>query len=207
MVKDDLRRMATAIEARYVDNSSYLVPDEVFVPGSVFARRYGVDPEVIRLWNGLPQDKRPTYGLRRHEKEFTEAEQNLWQQIEQTAGDRLSYYQNWERNRSLDFGVLTTPVAYLVRVPRDPFSEDFAGRYRYGTPRVNRGWADCWMLASNGPDGDADIAPEYVEVQDDRSAWLHVAYPFQEAPQPLQNFLYDPTNGALSSGDIVRFGP
>ncbi|HEQ60860.1 MAG TPA: hypothetical protein ENN74_04540 [Firmicutes bacterium] len=207
LVKHDLRQMATAIESWYVDNSSYLVPDEVFEPGSVFARRYEVDPEVIALWNQLPAEKRPTYGLRKQEKQFTEAEQALWEQIEQKAGDDIHKYQNLERNRCLGFEILTTPIAYLTRIPRDPFNKNFTGLYRYGTPQVRDAWSTFWMLVSNGPDEDADIAPAYVVLDEDQSLWHFYSYPFEGTRRRLEELIYDPTNGVVSGGDIVRLGP
>jgi len=207
LVKNDLRQMATAIETRYVDNSCYLVPDEVFVTGSIFARRYGVDPEVIALWNQLPREKRPTYGLTSHEKQFTEAEQALWERIVQKVGDDIHKYQNLERNRCLGFEILTTPIAYLTRIPRDPFSKHFTCLYRYGTPQVRDAWPTFWMLVSNGPDEDADVDPAYVVPDEDQSLWHYYSYPFEGTRRPLKELIYDPTNGVLSSGDIVRLGP
>lgn len=207
LVKNDLRQMATAIEARFVDNSSYLVPDEVFVPGSIFAQRYGVDPEVIALWNQLPMEKRPTYGLRKQEKQFTESEQALWEQIKQKVGDDIHKYQNLERNRCLGFQILTTPIAYLSRIPRDPFNKNFTGLYQYGTPQVRDGWSPLWMLVSNGPDEDADIDAARVVLDEDQSLWHYYSYPFEGTRRRLEELIYDPTNGVVSGGDLVRLGP
>jgi len=196
---------------RYVDNSSFLVPDEVFVPGSVFSRRYGMDPEVLGLWNQIPKDKRPTYGLRKSEKQFTQSETELWDRIQTKLGREMGEYTGLERNRSFSFEVLTTPVAYLTRVPRDPFNKNFLGYYRYGTPAQGAAHSPAnyssWMLLSNGPDKDEDINPSYVVLDDRRQPVLYSGYPFEGKPRPLQEFVYDPTNGTQSDGDIVRFGP
>lgn len=112
---------------------------------------------------------------------------------------------------------ITTPVAYITSLLVDPFAaqgpdeEDpriFEGsRYHYGSVRY--AWANdgdegiekfheyvrmlggqpdsaLYFVSSHGPDLDHD--------DDEVSADPHAAVP------------YDPTNGSLSNGDIVRFG-
>ena len=93
---------------------------------------------------------------------------------------------------------LTTPIAYLSSIPRDPFNSrdpkgvaDFqTGVYAYGAaPRQG----PCrWILGSDGPDKKMNIDP--VEF---------VFYPgYGRIADRL--ILYDPTNGSVSAGDVVR---
>jgi type II secretion system protein G len=108
----------------------------------------------------------------------------------------------------LDIPVITTPVAYLQSLPSDPFPLYDHHRYYGGLPiprgdyyryyRV-RSWVDFypkvdelqlkWILMSNGPDFD-------LEVHDDAGA-----RDFLEARTYM---FYDPTNGTVSSGDIIE---
>lgn len=106
---------------------------------------------------------------------------------------------------------ITTPIAYMSSIPRMPFqfrgyhtgNLDLTDRYNdywyrsdahaplfgilnsFGYERIYR-----WATACPGPD-----------MKDDYG-WFY----WWPAPQNL-NRLYDPTNGTISWGDIVRFGP
>ncbi len=100
---------------------------------------------------------------------------------------------------------LTTPIAYVTRIPEDPFAEKpipptfDQGYGRYG--HINAGFAyrntqgsnrltypaypqygQEWQLASVGPNGRYD-------------SW---------GTTPDNLVFYDPTNGILSNGDIIR---
>jgi len=105
---------------------------------------------------------------------------------------------------------LTTPVTYLSSVPNQAFKEylPFGGtatRIYYYQDRKTADWIfeqfpdygnpwpyydplenGHWYLSSVGPDGDYD------------QGWFGVG---------SNNQPYDPTNGTVSSGDIVRVGP
>ncbi|MDX2177040.1 MAG: type II secretion system protein GspG [Candidatus Sumerlaeia bacterium] len=110
---------------------------------------------------------------------------------------------------------LTTPIAFLTSIPRDPFvrrsgsaygfdsAEDPSGAsYLYNTGNVlvgpgvsdpNNAGRQGWSLTSGGPD-----------------TLLEFPYwPFAEtfiiSNQHL-NFIYDPTNGAVSRGEVFRRG-
>jgi prepilin-type N-terminal cleavage/methylation domain-containing protein len=108
--------------------------------------------------------------------------------------------------------VLTTPIAYMTSIPQQPWR--FAGYP--GTPRVTDDWREypyrsdahahlfgdllgmsygypriyVWALQCYGPD-----------QKDDYGYWY-----WWPAPVHL-NRIYDPTNGTVSSGDIIRWGP
>jgi len=124
---------------------------------------------------------------------------------------------------------LTTPVAYMTLVPRDPFhnvqrrylmASSSSGGFIHYDPWFNT-WAGgvmgatwgpyygfaqemqargfWWVLFSLGPDGIGDHGgPD----------WPYLG----AAGQPKNKgegmgVYYDPTNGTVSRGDIVRFGP
>lgn len=83
---------------------------------------------------------------------------------------------------------LTTPVAYMVSYPFDPFAKTPGTSYAYYN-HLDKGY----IVFSAGPDGDYDIDPER-----DYDAL---------ATNPLPQLLwktYDSTNGATSGGDIWR---
>ncbi|MBM3335346.1 prepilin-type N-terminal cleavage/methylation domain-containing protein [Candidatus Sumerlaeota bacterium] len=123
------------------------------------------------------------------------------------------------------FASLTTPVAYITSMPIDPFTGHYRNAYppifsyylhydllwnTWGTdttiPTIYRNSkADTWgpwtgfvrqmlgrglwyILFSTGPDADTDISR-----RDGQKLGLGA--------------FYDPTNGTVSKGDIVRFGP
>ncbi|MDI6784400.1 MAG: prepilin-type N-terminal cleavage/methylation domain-containing protein [bacterium] len=104
---------------------------------------------------------------------------------------------------------LTTPVSYLASLPKYhwkywiPYGGE-AHQYYYYTDRqsheeVVAGWGypwtmfdpsdrRKWYLSCVGPDGDYD------------QAW--------DGTVPGSNYhLYDPTNGTVSNGDLIRLGP
>lgn len=97
---------------------------------------------------------------------------------------------------------LTTPISYAASLPNDPFNKTSAkteGTYRYAT----NGLA-CWILTSNGPDGDADIKVEnYPSKDKGNCSWKGFMSHFGVGTAVE----YDGTNGTKSSGDIVRVGP
>ena len=127
--------------------------------------------------------------------------------LEQYYLDQKAYPPNQRTGYGLDTDLyrLTTPFVYATQLPQDPF----APRGYPPTPSASTGYAYClaiqsasaglnlapygirgrayYLLQSRGPDLDGDIA------------W---GTPF---PPPL--VLYDPTNGTVSNGDVIHFGP
>lgn len=105
---------------------------------------------------------------------------------------------------------LTTPISFITSIPADVFyianPGDVPGQFGYwdysdkknvdrcnvdGTWEVwGNGTNSQWRMASNGPD----------KLPNWRGAW-------GVAPSLAPNFLYDPTNGTVSPGDVIRFGP
>jgi len=128
------------------------------------------------------------------------------------------------------WSALTTPVAYMTSMPPDPFqgprplwagpatSYYFGGTYHYD-PWQNT-WAGgimgdtfgawigfvpemrrrglWWSIASLGPDGDYDIG---------RPREGDYRFPTDADRGAGMGAFYDPTNGTVSSGDVVRLGP
>lgn len=111
--------------------------------------------------------------------------------------------------------VVTTPIAYLTSVPTDSFvrktgtylgrdsAEDPSGaRYLYTTANLTFAVGNSdphapsrfgWGLSSGGPDLDLEFP----------------YYPFAInfiASESYLNYIYDPTNGAVSRGEIFRRG-
>jgi len=116
---------------------------------------------------------------------------------------------------------LTTPIAYISSVPSDPFGpvrpdDDFtfggaasiADGYYYNT----RAWFECrgfawnvftdfnesvvadWVLQSKGPD-------QYFSNSSESGI------PGADELDRPQRYQYDPTNGTISVGNIIRTGP
>lgn len=83
---------------------------------------------------------------------------------------------------------LTTPVAYISRLPRDPFNPEKPS-YRYIS---NGTW---YALISNGPDGDSDI---------DISSLQSMMNDLSTIRLELDKLKYDPATG---EGDLFRIGP
>ena len=138
-----------------------------------------------------------------------------------------NHYPNdyWSTQRGLVLAPLTTPVAFLTSIPPDAFP--LAGRpARYGDPVWNRNyryhaeqWKDymlagfsvtrdmgpVWSLVSYGPDLIDNLGEELLFGERWLDGWRRSSslYPGQW----IYGCLYDPSNGTVSSGDIVRIGP
>jgi len=107
----------------------------------------------------------------------------------------------WQR-----FQCLTTPLAYLTTVPRDPFEIrwdldnyiDWAPRhfaYKMGAMPLQT--PQRYAMSSNGPDLDEDSVPI--------KAYPGFSWQVFTGQDPDYNYMiYDPTNGTISSGDIWR---
>ena len=117
------------------------------------------------------------------------------------------------------FRLLTSPVAYITTIPKDPFGvARYEGEYRpdayylavgragvAAAPRNFAAWAtsnafpcDTYFLESVGPN----------KIQDNLGSWTVGSYPLWPPTNvsAVVNFIYDPTNGTVSVGDIFRSG-
>lgn len=122
---------------------------------------------------------------------------------------------------------ITTPIAYLTKIPEDPFrvqQEHDPGRfwrqgyYRYGAMPIDH--PSRWALSSVGPDTDIDTYSNDNPDSENQGTWepyngalrFYPGYSddlFSDAGA-LVNAIrfkyisYDATNGTVSNGDIFR---
>lgn len=100
--------------------------------------------------------------------------------------------------------LLTTPVAYITSIPTDVFQTDkpvvpgkpqksynatFGPVPRYYVYKPPSWPLEGWSMRTMGPDRDWDLVGDPAD---------------NESVQ--NNGYYDPTNGTLSNGDLLRFG-
>lgn len=105
-----------------------------------------------------------------------------------------SYFIDWNTypvssgNAAVDLRAITTPISYIMRPFPDPFAPTRNTTYRYYTPDPKEGW----ILWSPGPDGIYDLLGSEYD-------------PLGTVPsESMIGKTYDPTNGAVSRGDIWR---
>ena len=103
---------------------------------------------------------------------------------------------------------LTTPVAYITSIPLDQFGYSVGGTFNYpfryspfnqanngdNYNRINSNYHGVWVLGSDGPNPGRTFNPMFSAIG---SAGSNIDIP----RIPL---LYDPTNGTISNGNIVR---
>ncbi|MFH1741173.1 MAG: prepilin-type N-terminal cleavage/methylation domain-containing protein [bacterium] len=126
-------------------------------------------------------------------------------------------YPPWTQNRvigsdethpnQIRFYRITTPIAYLNSIPRDPFVRDngnpkvtydfqnWGYAYDYVNNEAHAGWGHVWRLNGWGPDlrNSWAGAREFDSLQ-------------EGCPNGSPAFVYRPSNGLASYGDIVRVG-
>ena len=108
---------------------------------------------------------------------------------------------------------LTTPVAYLASLAKDPFADTKSAVFAYSTDHyTGMGWI-CW---SYGPDGDENVPQEDAECGGDILIIAAEGYnppyvaestydPRDQVPgQWLIAQTYDPSNGTSSNCDVYR---
>ncbi len=143
------------------------------------------------------------------------------------AGDSWNVFSGWYR--------LTTPVAYTTSIPADPFGDarypggslkrldpmyelgsGAVGLGTTGTNFSNRRPSDTWEMSGAGPDHRDDTLDINNYGGGHQFAWNEVTYPwFSSNPAMADDpaacnealtLVYDPTNGTVSYGNILRFG-
>jgi len=104
------------------------------------------------------------------------------------AGGRRANVTDWGAGDSRHG--LTTPVAYITSLVADPYSPI------RGLPFAYWSNGESWILISTGPDSDYDVLPQYdLLVGTHETVYNRLV---------SRRKIWDPTNGADSSGDIVR---
>ena len=141
-------------------------------------------------------------------------------------GDSLTNLQGWRQ--------LTSPVAYITSIPPDPFGEArnlgaagarVAACYELGSGAVGLGPAgdstglkmnrasDSYEISGYGPDHiDNTMGGSGFGITN-KFAWNEYNYPWMDIPPndpaavtEALTLIYDPTNGTVSGGNILRFG-
>jgi len=132
--------------------------------------------------------------------------------LEMYVGDYRQYPGNTAKTRgSKDellsrYTEMTTPVAYMKTIPVDPFGpEEWVYPIKHGSYIYTDGWWQSvagggglrfmgrWTLVGKGPD-----------LEDGNGEWASVRSILEDL---RLSFIYSPTNGTVSVGDTVRWGP
>ena len=122
---------------------------------------------------------------------------------------------------------LTTPVSFMSEIPQDAFGPSWyptpsnphstrrMSFYELGSGKANvrasgEGgiWYpnNTWMLESDGPDlTDDTSAWQGVELSTSRYPWTYLTGTPEEM-RVMSALFYDPTNGTVSRGEVVRAG-
>ncbi len=114
--------------------------------------------------------------------------------------DNNSYFRQQGGNPYMELRPLTTPINYIATIPHDPFrSKKVTPIYSSKTENYDYssfpsdypkdGSIDHWILHGLGPDTDEDI-------------WGGSIGP--NSPQGFKTQLYNPSNGLVSSGDVLH---
>jgi len=108
-----------------------------------------------------------------------------------------------------------TPIAYITRLLTDPFSTEGAhyAYYSVHVGSVEEGLSQGgFILFSPGPDGDYDLTLEILQAEfrrekgDGTEAGFSTGAAGMRGNIPgLAPYLYDPTNGLESGGDVARY--
>lgn len=110
---------------------------------------------------------------------------------------------------------LSTPISYITSVPLDQFpysiGGDFDYSYRYSTfdssstdpfDQINSKYHGAWVLGSDGPDPGRTFEPIYDDIVTPYDGGN--SYYGPDVPGFRYVDLYNPTNGTVSQGNIVR---
>lgn len=100
---------------------------------------------------------------------------------------------------------LSTPISYITSIPLDQFPYSVGGDYDYSyryssfTDQINTFYHGAWVLGSDGPDPGRTFNPIYSDIVDEYNGGGVGTVPgFRYVD------LYNPTNGTISQGNIVR---
>jgi len=147
--------------------------------------------------------------------------------LESYAVDHNSYPRFTTDAKKLGDGLiaLSTPIAYMSSIPQDPFGLAWhpndtnprallrMGYYELGSGRANLRPSseipypnNTWILESDGPDN-VDNTANYrgVNLWTSQFPWVYLTGTPQEM-KAVAGLIYDPTNGTMSEGEILRTG-
>jgi hypothetical protein len=126
----------------------------------------------------------------------------------------MGYYEADYRRIPTDrqgLDALINPVAYIARVPEDPFAQasgESQPYFYFGYISLVNHRA-TWMIVSIGPDGDADCEPALDELRGGLAGPSRNGPVTIMEPEEVLDFIvkhsYDPTNGMVSDGDVITF--
>jgi type II secretion system protein G len=124
--------------------------------------------------------------------------------LEGYRADTNSYPEDYAAAIPQDYGLgrLTCPIAYISTVPLDPFGGYFDSSRGTYVRSFTLGTAPDsnpvrYALASAGPDGEDSTSPLFDYPGYSPFIW--------ENPASGYRYIrYDPTNGTISTGDIIR---
>lgn len=123
---------------------------------------------------------------------------------------------NWN---GFSFNYLTTPIAYISSIPTDQFFDSKMWPYEpprywyqgqgfqnhdYVKARAIYGFRGKWIASSHGPDKFCDFGE--IAIANGSILWVNMINGVTVARR-YPDMIYDPTNGSVSSGDLVRWGP
>lgn len=117
----------------------------------------------------------------------------------------LDYY------RTLRLAQLTTPIAYITKVPMDVFNVKGTSVDR--TDRAFPYWEPLQFDGYKKSPGYIIMFPEMPDERTRLGRWALMGfgpdqnYSVTVGTWPGKLLYYDPTNGIISNGDILRFGP
>jgi len=108
--------------------------------------------------------------------------------------DNKCYFNNMSSNPYQELRPLTTPVSYIASIPADPFRVPNA---KYASTTTNYDYtaygdgkcATDWCIHGLGPDTDEDAGS---------------CGPGPGAREAFKSLLYNPSNGLVSSGDVIH---
>ena len=127
-----------------------------------------------------------------------------------------NYYQTGRGTaQAMDDNQLTTPIAYMTSIPRDGFRLEKNGGFCWycgGYDRINGGqWQNKngkfndYTFWSYGPDRDYDVG-SYRAYKDVLAYEFDLTATNSRLGSVYNGPRYDPSNGTVSNGDILRFG-
>ena len=196
-MKDKVARVRTGMRALAIALERYERDNHDYPPWGIGATSS----------NGMPTLNYQIITSFRHERGITDMDtSSVWYKKSFHPLD-LPCFAMCRPDRSQTIGTLTTPVAYINEWPRDPFAAVKGVTFVYwavvsGQPDPSGKIVEArtgkqvsgWILVSPGPDLDYDIAGHWNAYD-----------PSTRQPSPaLLALTYDPTNGAVSDGDIWR---